>query len=287
MDPPSPEASAGKPGYAMNSPTMTNRATQMGMIIGTAAYMAPEQARGRSVGRHADIWAFGVMLYEMLTGMRAFEGEDISITLANVMKDDVAWNALTKDLPAPIGRLLRRCLEKDPKKRLSSIGDARLEIDEALTSPAPDVSGVSGAPAAPSSGRGSRVAWLVASAAGLGLTALAYLHFTEGPPEPAVTHVSLPLPAGGAGFLGVSPDGRRVLAGLNNLAVRDMDAGEWTPIESARGARTPFWSHDGRSIGCFADGKLKTVAAAGGPARELCAETGAGLGGAWRSDDVI
>ena len=203
------------------------------------------------------------------------------------MKDDVAWSALPKDLPAPLARLLRRCLEKDPKKRLSAIGDARLEIDEALTSPAPDVSADRGAAASPSSGRGSRVAWLVAAVAGVGFAAVAYLHVSEGLPEPPVMHVSLPLPGGGAGFLGVSPDGRRVLAGLNYLAVRDMDAGNWTLIESARGARTPFWSPDGRSIGFFADGKLKTVSAAGGPARELCAETGAGSGGAWGSDGVI
>jgi len=282
-----PGGSGDSSGSIANSPTMTSPATAFGMIIGTAAYMSPEQARGRVVDRRADIWAFGVVLYEMLSGRRAFEGEDISITLANVMKDEVAWDALPKDLLAPIARLLRRCLEKDPKKRLSSIGDARLEIDEALTSPAPDVSGASGALAAPSSRGGSRLAWLVASAAGVGLAALAYLHFTERPPEPALMHVSLPIPAGGAGFLGVSPDGRRVLAGMNNLAVRDLDAGEWTSIESARGARTPFWSPDGRSIGFFADGKLKTVSAAGGPARELCAETGTALGGTWRSDGVI
>jgi serine/threonine-protein kinase len=127
----------------------------------------------------------------------------------------------------------------------------------------------------------------VAAAAAVGLAAIAYLHFSERPPEPAVMRVSLPLPPGGAGFLSVSPDGRRVLAGLGNLAVRDMDSGEWTRIESARGARTPFWSPDGRSIGFFADGKLKTVSATGGPARELCGETGTGAGGAWRSDGVI
>ena len=282
LDPNAANASAD----AMNSPTLTNRATQLGMIIGTAAYMAPEQARGRAVDRRADIWAFGVVLYEMLAGRRAFEGEDISITLANVMKDDVDWSALPTDLSAPLTRLLRRCLEKDPKKRLSSIGDARLEIDEASTSPAPGVSSAGAAVAVPSS-TGSRVAWLVAAAAGVGLAALAYLHFSEGPSDPAVMHVSLPLYEGGTGFLGVSPDGRRVLAGLNNLAVRDLDAGEWKPIESARGARTPFWSPDGRSIGFYADGKLKTVSAAGGPAKELCSEAGAGAGGAWRSDGVI
>src|SRR5215813_7311726 len=116
---------------AMNSPTLTARATQMGMIIGTAAYMAPEQAKGKSVDQRADIWAFGVVLYEMLTGRRAFEGDDISITLAAVLKEDVDWQALPPDLPAPVRRLLRRCLEKDPKGRLSAIADARLELEDA------------------------------------------------------------------------------------------------------------------------------------------------------------
>ncbi|MFM8534233.1 MAG: serine/threonine-protein kinase, partial [Acidimicrobiia bacterium] len=103
---------------ATQSPPLTNRATPMGMIKGTAGYMAPEQARGRAVYRRADIWAFGVVLYEMLAGRRAFEGEDTSLTLANVMKDDVDWSALPRDIPAPLARLLRRCLEKDPKKRV-------------------------------------------------------------------------------------------------------------------------------------------------------------------------
>src|SRR5579864_9486289 len=115
---------------AMNSPTLTARATQMGMILGTAAYMAPEQARGRSVDRRADIWAFGVVLFEMLAGQRAFPGEDISEVMASVLKTEPAWPAIPETTPAPVRRLLRRCLEKDPRKRLSSIGDARLELDE-------------------------------------------------------------------------------------------------------------------------------------------------------------
>src|SRR5687767_614759 len=113
-----------------NSPTLTARATQMGMVIGTAAYMAPEQARGRAVDRRADIWAFGVVLYEMLAGRRAFEGDDISITLANVLKEDVRWDALPADTPASLVRLMRRCLEKDPKRRLGWIGEARLTLDD-------------------------------------------------------------------------------------------------------------------------------------------------------------
>ena len=125
------EPALGQDQDAMNSPTLTARATQQGLIIGTAAYMAPEQARGRAVDRRADIWAFGVVLYEMLSGKRPFAGDDVSSTLASVLKDNVDWTALPADLPSPVTRLLRRCLDKDPKHRLSSIADARLELEEA------------------------------------------------------------------------------------------------------------------------------------------------------------
>ena len=111
--------------------------TQLGVIIGTAAYMAPEQARGKAVDRRADIWAFGVVLYEMLTGRQLFDGDNISDVLASVLKTDPDWTALPADTPASVRRLLRRCLEKDPRKRLSSIGDARLELDEREADAAP------------------------------------------------------------------------------------------------------------------------------------------------------
>ena len=120
----------------MNSPTFTPPSTMMGTIIGTAAYMAPEQARGKAVDRRADIWAFGVVVYEMLTGRRPFDGDDTSTTLASVLKDDVSWQALPADLPAPAHRMLRRCLEKDPRRRLSAIGDARIELEDAMAAPA-------------------------------------------------------------------------------------------------------------------------------------------------------
>ena len=280
------DAGPGTQNDIANSPTLTVRGTQMGMIIGTAAYMAPEQARGRAVDRRADIWAFGVVLFEMLTGRRCFEGDDISITLASVLKDEVKFDALPADLPMPLRRLLRRCLEKDPRKRLSSIGDARLDMDDA-SSPSMEAVSSGLTAAASSAPRSSRTALLVAAAAVVALAVLAYSHFSEGAPEPPVMHVTLPLPDGGAGFLGISPDGRLVLAGANNLAVRDLAAGEWTPIESARGARAPFWSPDGRSIAFYADDTLKVVSATGGPARELCSQAGAGAGGAWGPNDVI
>lgn len=111
---------------AMNSPTMTARTTQMSMIIGTAAYMSPEQAKGKAVDKRADIWAFGVMLYEMLTGRRCFEGEDISTTLAAVLMREPDFTALPADTPPAVASLVRRCLERDPKQRLRDIGEARL-----------------------------------------------------------------------------------------------------------------------------------------------------------------
>ena len=118
----------------MNSPTISVRGTEMGLIIGTAAYMAPEQARGKIVDRRADIWAFGVVLYEMLSGRRAFDGEDVSTIMASVIKEEVSWPALPADLPEPIRRLLRRCLEKDPRRRLRDIGEARLTFEDPTSS---------------------------------------------------------------------------------------------------------------------------------------------------------
>src|SRR5687768_1349259 len=117
-----------------NSPTLTARSTQVGMILGTAAYMSPEQARGRPVDRRADVWAFGAVFFEMLAGRRAFEGDDVSDVLASVLKTDPDWSVLPSDLPPPVPRLLRRCLEKDPKKRLRDVAEGMLQLDEGLAS---------------------------------------------------------------------------------------------------------------------------------------------------------
>src|SRR6476620_985506 len=124
-------SSPSPPGAVTMSPTMTSPAmTHAGMILGTAAYMSPEQARGKPVDRRADIWAFGCVLFEMLTGTRAFGGADVSDTIVAILRGGPAWNAVPAETPASLRRLLRRCLEKDPRKRLSAIGDARLELDE-------------------------------------------------------------------------------------------------------------------------------------------------------------
>ncbi len=195
----------------MNSPTLTAHATQMGMIMGTAAYMAPEQARGRPVDRRADIWAFGVVVYEMLTGRRAFDGDDVSITLANVLKEDPRWHELPPDLPTPLSRLLRRCLEKEPKRRLSAIGDARLELEEHE----PTSAAVTAPVAAP---RISMLARLWPAVAGIVITAAAAAIVWPSAPSPTsagVARVSILPPSGETVYpdscgVAVSPDGTMV-----------------------------------------------------------------------------
>jgi Tol biopolymer transport system component len=288
-----PESASGS-GDAANSPTLTARATQMGMVIGTAAYMAPEQARGRAVDRRADIWAFGVVLYEMLAGKRAFGGDDISITLANVLKEDVDWEALPADLPAPVRRLLRRCLEKDPRKRLSAVGDARLELDE--REPA-----VVGPAAAAVAARPSLVARLWPALAGVVLTAgvAAFFWPSAGADTgKAVARLSVMPPPGeelypdSTGVV-VSPDGTMVAFIVGNVAktatelwVRSLDSMTARRLDDAEGATVPFWSPDSRRIGFFTTSKLKTIAASGGRA-DVLADSPGGRGGDWNRSNTI
>ena len=298
------EGSGGTERAAMNSPTLTNRATQMGMILGTAAYMAPEQARGRAVDRRADVWAFGVVLYEMLTGRRAFDGDDISITLASVLKEDVNWQALPTDLPVPIRRLLRRCLEKDPKRRLSSIGDARLELDEALSPSDRDGSGA----ASPASARAvdavavpawrRALPWAVAGALGVALlSALAVWAPWRSTPAPTPRRLLASIGAEaalvtdrGAGAI-LSPDGTTlVFAALQDnqarLFIRRLDQLQAAPLAGTGGAAYPFFSPDGQWVAFFAGGQLKKVSVTGGaPVKVADAESG--RGGTWADDDTI
>jgi serine/threonine-protein kinase len=297
------DANASGGADAMNSPTLTARATQMGVILGTAAYMAPEQARGRAVDRRADVWAFGVVLYEMLTGRRAFDGDDISITLASVLKEDVSWQALPADLPVPVRRLLRRCLEKDPKRRLSAIGDARLELDEALSpldgtgaaqasAPAPVVAAV----VVPAWRRA--LPWAVAGALGVALVS-ALVARAPWRSTPAATprrllasigaDASLVTDRGAAAIL--SPDGTTLVfaaqqASQARLFIRRPDQLQAAPLAGTEGATYPFFSPDGQWIAFFAGGKLKKVSVTGGAPVNLC-DVESGRGGTWADDDTI
>jgi len=262
-----------------NSPTVASlAATNAGVILGTAAYMSPEQARGKSVDTRADIWAFGVVLYELLTGKRLFEGEDLTETLASVLKETPNLDAI----PERMRRLVSSCLQKNPKKRLQSIGDMHYLLE---------------APAEVRADAPPRFRWLwpaIAAIAVLGMTVIGITHFREKPPTDAVMRLSVALPAGAAGLghLVLSPDGLRVAATFSKdnwagLWVRALDGTDWIRLDFTQNARSPFWSRDSRFLGFFAGNKLKVVSATGGPAKELCTDTGLGRGGTWNRDDLI
>jgi Tol biopolymer transport system component len=283
------------------SPTLTAQATQAGIILGTAAYMSPEQARGRTVDRRADIWAFGVVLYEMLTGRRAFDGEDVSITLANVLKEEVEWPALPADLPPGVRRLLRRCLEKDPKRRLASMADARLELED--TEPAGVTANIPAA--APRRGVSLLLFLLLAVVAtgfAVATTTLGILYSRSFAKTPRVVHAFIPPPdktafrfvgGGNVGPMALSPDGRRLVFsaqtadGAMALYLRSLDSPATQLLAGTAGGAMPFWSPDSRRIGFYADGKLKSVETTGGPALSLCDVDVVARGGAWNRDGVI
>jgi len=287
-------------GSAMNSPTLTARATQMGTILGTAAYMAPEQAKGRSVDRRADIWAFGVVLYEMLTAERCFKGEDISDTLAAVLRQDVDWAVLPADTPPRLKRLLERCLDRDVKQRLRDIGEARVEIAK-IELGAPDTSVMMAASTviAPAPAPKAIVPWAIAAAATIALvTSVALWAPWKAAPPAQPMHLSIvppvALPYNAANFernMAVSPDGTHVAyvsAPDGKLVVRAINSLEAEPLSGITGARQPFFSHDGKWIG-FAQGatEMKKVSITGGPAVTICKLTAPPRGASWGPDDTI
>jgi Tol biopolymer transport system component len=265
-----------------NSPTITTPAmTERGVILGTAAYMSPEQAKGRVVDKRADIWAFGCVLYEMLTGRKAFAGDDVSETLASILKSDVDWTGV----PPRATRLLKKCLEKDSRKRLHDIGDAWDLLDDAPPAPAVVV---------PT--RSQWLAWSLAGVFALTTIALAAMRFLASAPEPpAMARFQLAPPPGNefGTYLSLSHDGRRLAftafdADRNlGLWVRDLDSLEARRLPGTQNATSPFWSPDGRFI-AFADGRtLRKIDVAGGPPQTIGdAPTTLGMG-AWSRDGVI
>ncbi len=275
------------------SPTITAAATQAGVIIGTAAYMSPEQARGRGVDKRTDIWAFGAVVYEMLTGKKAFEGETVSDVLAAVLMADVDWAALPTRTPAPVRRVLKRCLDRDLKTRFHDIADVRIAMDEA-----PEA--ISAAPAAAAPARRFHRAPWIAAALALALLAAAgwWRALHAGPAAstlPIRYAVTLPatdqIPFDDMPILDLSRDGTRLVFvsdrdGLRRLYVRSRDRIEPAVVSGSEGASSPFFSPDGRWLGFFADGKLKKVPLEGGVALAL-AEAANNRGGVWLADDSI
>jgi serine/threonine-protein kinase len=276
---------------AMNAPTTTSPAmlTGVGRILGTAAYMSPEQARGSVLDPRTDVWAFGAVLYEMLAGKRAFSGDSVADTLANVMDLDPDWSALPKDLLPAVDDLVRRCLTKNRKQRLQAIGEARivLENPRALRGPA-------GA-APPARSRLTWVAWSLAVVALIALAVVSFVHFSE-QPTAQTTRFSVDLgPDAVAGpriTAAISSDGQRIAFiartadGTEQLATRRLDEAVPTLLAGTNNATDPFFSPDGRWIGFFADGKMKKIPVQGGATVALCEVEGA-RGASWGDDGNI
>ena len=277
------------------SPTFTTR-THDGMVFGTAAYMSPEQVRGKPLDRRTDIWSFGCMLYEALTGRAPFTNDTISDTLAAVLKEEPDWRALPA---APIGlqRLVRRCLRKDPQSRLHDIADARLELDEAVNESAALVVPMPGHGSWRISRRHAALGGLLAVIVAASIFGAWRLGRSQNTPAGQSRFV-VPLPSGvalesGPGpTLVLSPDGSRlVFAGLGRgagtqLFSRELDRFEAAPIASTQGASAPFFSPDGRWIGFFANGALQKVAVDGGAPLKI-ADTPAVWSATWGPDQHI
>ncbi len=279
------------------SPTLLNSSpTAAGVILGTAAYMSPEQARGRRVDRRADIFAFGCVLYEMLTGRQAFGGETVSDTLAAVLRAEPDWDALPAGTPEKMRALLRRCLEKDPKQRLRDIGEARIALESIARGE--DDAPTAATPGAAARGR-SRAVWVLAAL--LCVTSAGWFLTARRAPvtEEHLLRASIVPPTGTPFSLRgvhpgppvISPDGRYLAFALDTaegvrLAVRELASDEVRTLAGTDGAGYPFWSPDSRQVGFFAQGKLKRVEIAGGAPITIC-EADVGKGGTWSTDGTI
>jgi eukaryotic-like serine/threonine-protein kinase len=284
-----------------NSPTVSAAATMQGVILGTAAYMSPEQARGKACDKRTDIWAFGCVLYELLTGRQAFQGETTTEILAAVLRGEPNWQALPETTPLSIRALLRRCLQKEMNKRARDAGDARIEIEEGLAAPvAAELTTAAPTKGFHALGRRALILSLGIFLLGAAIASLAVWNLKL-MPSPAPQHVSrltIALPSGqqlasleNGAAVALSPDGTRLAysafqGGNQQLYLRALDSVEATPIPGTEGAMNPFFSPDGQWLGFFADGKLKKVSVSGGAAVTLGVASNPG-GASWGSQGII
>jgi len=304
FDPIGIDAAAG----ASQSPTLISpAATRVGVILGTAAYMSPEQARGKTVDKRADVWAFGCVLYEMLVDSRPFDGDDVSQTMARVIEREPDWEALAKVAPPSVLRIVRRCLQKDVNQRLRDIGDARLELLDAVALP-------ERRDAVEPGGRRFRPSAAVLLSAGLllGIMGGSLVTFFLRSPAPVATRpaarvsteisvppdalLALDAAAANIGFdstlLDLSPDGRTLVwvgsspDGSVRLFARDLDSFEIRPLAGTEGALHPFFSPDGRSLGFLTNDKVKTYSFVTGTTTTICDVT-TGVTGTWIADDQV
>ena len=284
-------AKALEPASGMRSeitPAITTPAmTATGVVLGTAAYMSPEQAKGRPVDKRCDIWAFGCVLYEMLTGRRAFAADGMSDTIAAILRDEPDWDLLGPRVPEPILILLRRCLEKDHKQRLRDVGDARLELESRGEWAARS-------PTRTANRRTERIVWMTA-VAGVALIAVSVFALALRPTAaPATVRLEITTPPvsqpDDLASLALSPDGRALafvasVDGQPHLWVRPLDSVVSRPLPGTGGAESPFWSPDSRSVAFFADGRVKRIDLDGGLVRTLT-QGGYG-GGAWNREGTM
>jgi len=292
------------------SPTVLRTGTQAGIILGTAAYMSPEQAKGKKVDKRTDIWSFGCMLFEMLTGKSPFVGETTTDTLASIVRAEPDWSLLPPGTPPRLTHLLRRCLEKDTRMRLRDIGDARIEISQALNTPTEEAKVINSVTSAPKQNPGRSIlfglAGLVIGALAAGLilwrlsgallptrpTVQSAKRFVVTPAdaEPLALTKFVPLAIGRVS-LAISPDGSNLVyvanrSGHAQLVLRPLDQFEARPISGTEGAYNPFFSPDGKWVGFFADNQLKKVSLTGGEPVTLC-EARNPVGATWQKDDEI
>jgi serine/threonine-protein kinase len=280
-------------GRDANSPTITTPAmTQAGLILGTAAYMSPEQAKGRPVDKRTDVWAFGCVFYEMLTARRAFHGEDVTDTIAAIVRGEPDWDALPGDTPRQIRLLLKRCLEKDRRARISDVGVARFLMNETLETPPP-----SAAPAPVGSGRRRLVPIAAGVLAGAALVAAAWTwSIRTPPPAPQTVRFTITPPAEQPLVLQtndhdatIAPDGsfivyRTIPPGMAIRGINDLEA---RYLASTAGARFPFVSADSQWVGFFVGGDLRKAAVSGGAAINVTRIRGVARGAGWADDGSI
>ncbi len=302
MDPAAAISGSGSTSHLAKSPTLTLGATVQGMILGTAAYMAPEQAKGVAVDKRADIWAFGVVFYEMLVGGSLFAGDSVGDTLAAVIRAEIDLDRLPAETPPAIRRLLRRCLERNPKNRLHDIADARIVLEEVIAGRHDEPARSAGSAVPPPAGARSR--WLLAAgglAVGVLLGGVAVRSWVGGASAarsaPALTQFEIRAPAKTSflSALAISPDGRKIAFaargenGRASLWVRSLDALEAREIPGTGDARLPFWAPDSRRIGYFSERSVRWIDSFGG-APMIVAPTAAVQevrGATWGADDMI
>ena len=278
-----------------NSPTLSQAATMQGVILGTAAYMSPEQARGKAVDKRTDIWAFGCVLYELLTRKPPFQGEDVTEILASVVKSEPDWHALPTDISPSIRVLMQRCLRKDRRQRTPDAATIRIEIEDAIA--APKDSGATQAAPATRFWR-ERLAWAAAAFFILTTIVLAIGFALRAPKPPQPMRLSAEIGAEGNLYTAfgasaiLSPDGKRLASVAaasdqkQRIYVRSLDQLQAATLSGTENARDPFFSPDGQWIGFFAEGKLKKISVQGGAAVALC-DASNDRGGSWGDDGTI